>query len=89
MKFSKIMEKIDELEWNDLKNGGSDHYKTGETSIEPIDLYKSNGTLRFFALNSIIKYAFRNTNAEKPINPKDMNKIIHYACLLKASGKVK
>ena len=62
------------------KKKGSEHYKTG--GVEPIDLYKAGGMLRHFALCNIIKYAFRNRNL---INPKDMDKIIHYAEILKGS----
>lgn len=66
--------------WEDLKNKGSDHYKTGK--IEPIDLYKSSGMLRHFVLGNIIKYSFRNTDLSKPINKSDLQKVIHYAELL-------
>lgn len=69
--------------WEELKQQGSNHYKTGE--IEPIDLYRSAGTFRHFAIDSIIKYAYRNSNNEDPVNIKDMNKIIHFAELLIAS----
>lgn len=89
MKFSKVMEVIDEMAWADFKNGGSTHYKADKSGIEPIDLYKSAGTLRDFALCSIIKYAHRNTHDEKPLNQRDLDKIIHYACLLKALGREK
>ena len=66
--------------WEDLKKKGSEHYKTGE--IEPIDLYRSAGMLRHFALGSIIKYAFRNADPSKPINLKDLEKVKHYADML-------
>jgi len=66
--------------WEDLKNKGSDHYKTGK--IEPIDLYRSSGMLRHFVLGNIIKYSFRNTDLSKPVNKGDLQKIIHYAELL-------
>ena len=69
--------------WEELKQQGSNHYKTGE--IEPIDLYRSAGTFRHFAIDSIIKYAYRNSNNEDPVNINDMNKIIHFAELLIAS----
>lgn len=87
MKFNKIMEYLDEMTWNDVKNGGSDHYKNGKSHTEPIDLYVSMGTFNSFALSSIIKYAARSTSSQRPINQKDLDKIIHYACLLKAQGK--
>ena len=61
---------------------GSDHYKTG--GVEPIDLYISGGMFRHFALCCIIKYAFRNRDG---INERDMDKIIHYAKLLKQGGE--
>lgn len=72
--------------WEDLKNKGSDHYKTGK--IEPIDLYRSSGMLRHFALGNIIKYAFRNALSEK-INLNDLKKIIHYSELLIAEDEDK
>ena len=68
--------------WEELKQQGSDHYKTG--GVEPIDLYVAAGAFRHFALCSIIKYAFRNMNAEH-ISIKDMNKIIDYAQKVKAA----
>lgn len=68
-----------EDEWKELKKDGSDHYKTG--GVEPIDLYKSAGILKHFAIGSIIKYAHRNAN--RPIVEKDIDKIIHYAKMLK------
>jgi hypothetical protein len=75
-------EALKNLSWEELKANGSDHYKTG--GIEPIDLYRDAGMLRHFALCSIMKYAFRNRNAENPISHKDMDKIIDYAQKLKA-----
>mgnify|MGYP001183607194 CR=1 FL=1 len=70
--------------WDELKKNGSNHYFTG--GVEPIDLYRSGGMFRDFALCSIIKYAFRNHNPEEPISDKDMNKIIDYAQKLMAWG---
>lgn len=64
--------------WEQLKLEGSQHYKTGTT--EPIDLYKSKGVFKPFALCCISKYAMRN--ADKYLNIADMVKIIHYAELL-------
>lgn len=67
------------------KKKGSQHYKSGK--VEPIDLYKAGDMLRDFALCSIIKYAFRNRkNIVTRINKKDMDKIIHYAEILKGEG---
>ena len=68
------------MDWEELKKKGSEHYKTGQ--IEPIDLYRSSGMLRHFALGSIIKYAFRNADLSKPINLKDLEKVKHYADML-------
>jgi hypothetical protein len=69
------------MNWDDIKRHGSDHYKSG--GKEPIDLYKSAGALRHFALCSIIKYAYRNLGVagkpDEPVKNKDMEKIIHYA----------
>ena len=57
---------------------GSEHYKTG--GVEPFDLYRAGGMMRDFCAASIIKYAFRNRRAlGKPVNPKDIKKIKHYA----------
>ncbi len=67
--------------WEDIKKVGNEHYKSGE--VEPIDLYKSGDMLQDFAIGNIIKYAFRNRRSTgKPINPKDVEKIIHYAQML-------
>jgi len=69
--------------WVECKQEGSAHYKTGE--IEPIDLYRAGGMLRTFALASIIKYAFRSREViDEETFMKNMDKIIHYAELLKA-----
>ena len=68
--------------WAELKNQGSQHYKT-DGGVEPIDLYLAGGMFRQFALCSIIKYAFRNRDNEEPIKNKDMDKIIDYAQKLK------
>jgi hypothetical protein len=72
--------------WDEIKQGGSVHYKVG--GVEPIDLYRAGGALRDFALCSIIKYAFRNiqhgTDAG-PVKTRDMDKIIHYAEMLKTA----
>jgi hypothetical protein len=73
--------------WNELKQQGSAHYKTGD--VEPIDLYKSGDMLHDFALASIIKYAFRSRRVEgidRATLEKNMTKIIHYASLLKAEN---
>lgn len=70
--------------WDEIKQGGSGHYKA-DGGVECIDLYRSMGILRHFAIASIIKYAARNTGSEDPVSTKDMNKIIHYAEMLKTA----
>uniref|UniRef100_A0A6M3K4Q7 Putative structural protein n=1 Tax=viral metagenome TaxID=1070528 RepID=A0A6M3K4Q7_9ZZZZ len=77
------------MDWIDIKKRGSEHYKIDPTKIEPIDLYKDGEMLRDFAICSIIKYAYRNRKESgKPINPKDIEKIKHYAdMLLVTDGK--
>ena len=74
-----MTEPISNSEWGDLQQKGESHYKTGW--VEPIDLYKSGGILKPFAIASIIKYAFRNRN--RKIVEKDLDKIIHYAEMLR------
>lgn len=70
------------MTWDTIKQAGSAHYKTGST--EPIDLYKSGEMLRDFALCSIIKYAYRNRcQARREVSASDMDKIVHYASMLK------
>ncbi len=77
------MTKSEKNRWNKLKKKGSEHYKT--LSTEPLDLIKSGGMLRDFAIASIIKYAFRNRSKGRPdLNPKDLDKIIHYTEVLQA-----
>ena len=73
------------MTWEELKQRGSEHYKTGE--VEPIDLYRSAGMLRHFALSNIIKYAYRNANPGKSVSIKDLEKIKHYADMLIVDGK--
>jgi len=69
--------------WAELKLRGSEHYKShGE--MEPIDLIRAGGMLRAFALASIIKYAYRNSDASRPISKSDMAKIRHFAEMLEA-----
>jgi hypothetical protein len=80
----KVLKQLTEMKtWEGLKKVGSEHYKTG--GVEPIDLYRAKGIFKPFAIASIIKYAARN--AEKELNPKDMDKIIHYAMLLIAEKR--
>jgi Protein of unknwon function (DUF3310) len=73
---------MDGKKWDELKKKGSYHYKSND--VEPIDLYLSNGMFQYFALCSIIKYAYRNADGVFVSN-SDMNKIIHYAEFLKAA----
>ena len=71
--------------WDELKKEGSEHYQTGE--IEPIDLYKSIGIFRDWAIGEICQHALRNRSSEKEIlSANDMKKIIHYAELLAAES---
>lgn len=66
--------------WDELKNQGSSHYKTGGT--EPVDLYASGNMFHDFALCSIMKYAFRSRremNLETDLLIKNLEKIIDYA----------
>jgi len=67
--------------WDELKQRGSEHYKSGQ--VEPIDLYRSLGLFNDFALASIIKYAARQKT--RGLNESDLSKITHYAELLKAT----
>ena len=76
------------MNWEELKQRGSEHYKTSG-GVEPIDLYRSAGMLRHFALGCIIKYSYRNADLSKPINLEDLKKVIHYADLLIASYEEK
>jgi hypothetical protein len=71
--------------WEELKQHGSDHYKTEGT--EPIDLYRAGGMFEQFALCSIIKYAFRSRPGRQLDDVAfnaNMDKIIDYAEKLKA-----
>lgn len=74
---------MSELTWAEAKANGSVHYKTKD--IEPIDLYKAGHMFQDFALANIIKYAFRNRSSlSVHMNKRDLDKIIHYAELLKS-----
>ena len=77
------------MTWEELKQQGSDHYKTG--GVEPVDLYRAGGMFRDFALCSIIKYAFRSRLGAALTYEKfdaNMDKIIDYAQKLKASHTI-
>ena len=70
--------------WDEIKGSGSEHYKTD--GVEPIDLINSLGILKEFAIANIIKYASRNAGGKfGKVKIKDMNKIIHYAEMLKSA----
>jgi len=68
--------------WDEIKQDGSAHYKSGQ--VEPIDLYRSLGVMHIFALTSIIKYASRNLKSGNRIDVGDLDKIIHYAEIVKS-----
>ena len=69
--------------WEEVKKGGSQHYKEGE--VEPIDLYRSGGILLDWAIGEIMSHAFRNRGQiTARINPKDFEKIKHYAEIILA-----
>ena len=74
---------LKDIEWNRLKTEGSAHYHA--TDIQPIDLYKSLGLFRSWAIAEICQHALRNRDEGKPVSNKDMGKIIHYAKLLMAA----
>ena len=66
-----------------IKQRGSNHYKTGKT--EPIDLMAAGGILHDFAVGNIIKYAFRcRTQAKRSKEEikQDLEKIKHYCDIL-------
>jgi hypothetical protein len=66
--------------WDDLKQQGSEHYKTG--GVEPVDLYKAGGMLHDYCCTSMIKYAFRSrreSNIDRELLVKNMNKVIDCA----------
>ena len=67
----------------EVKQKGAEHYKTG--GVEPLDLMEAGGILQPFAVGCIIKYAFRNRRGK--VRPGDMDKIIHYAEILKELAK--
>jgi hypothetical protein len=72
--------------WDELKQEGSDHYKTG--GVEPIDLYRaitphpSHSAFAVKALADCIKYAARQLT--RGYSPADTDKMIHYLRLLRA-----
>lgn len=73
-------------EWDKLKRMGKDHYKSS-SGIEPFDLMKAGGILHDKAIGDIIGYAYRNrrlAGRSVPGTIEDMDKIIHYANVVKA-----
>jgi hypothetical protein len=81
-------EALKKIAWEELKNRGSEHYKTGE--VEPIDLYRcipihglhpSLTLLDAKALTDTIKYAYRMLT--KGANKSDCEKISHYIDMVK------
>jgi len=57
------------------------HYVGGSRKIQTLDLIDSNGDAEAFCRANIIKYASRFGRKDGK-NPKDLLKVIHYACLL-------
>jgi hypothetical protein len=76
------------MEWSEIKKEGNPAYKTG--NVEPIDLYKADGTLHDWVLNEISHHARRNIKALRTIGTEkyfsDMRKIIHYAEIMICLG---
>lgn len=71
--------------WDKIKRKGSKHYRGG---VEPIDLFRHGRLLYPFAIANIIKYAYRSRepySVDKVVD--DMNKVIHYAEMVKATVK--
>lgn len=72
--------------WEECKQKGSSHYKTG--SCEPVDLYRSAtprpeyNAFDIKALTDVIKYAFRLLT--RGYLAGDVDKIIHYMELYRA-----
>ena len=65
--------------WDELKNEGSAHYKTGEAQM--IDIYKAKGVLKPWALCEIAQHAIRNVD-KVVVSIDDLRKILHYTELL-------
>ena len=78
-----VQDEAREGAWQALKTRGSQHYRHGD--VEPIDLFRSMGILREFAICNIIKYAARNAKPSEPVSRKDMEKIKHYADMLEVA----
>ena len=77
--------------WEDLKQQGSEHYKTG--TVEPIDLYRAlephpnYNAFAIFALTNAIKYAARLLT--RGYYSRDVDKIMHYIALYRADQEEK
>ena len=73
------------MTWNEIKQFGSKHYKTGE--LEMIDLYKSEGTLHDWVINEARHHLARNLSKLNTLGTdkciEDMDKVIHYAEMIK------
>jgi hypothetical protein len=91
MDVRELLKRLDTMTWDDCKQAGSEHYKTGQ--VEPIDLYESVtphpslNALQVKALTDNIKYSYRMLT--RGMNAKDTGKIIHYAILAYVSEKKK
>lgn len=74
-------------EWMKVKRKGSKHYHGG--GLEPIDLMRAGGLLYPFAISCIMKYAYRNRKANRLVSviKEDMDKIIHYAEMVKVIAR--
>lgn len=89
MMDEKHPEKLTHKTWDELKQEGSNHYKSGKT--EPIDLYrdaKPHTSLSAFAVKALtdnIKYAYRMLTT-KGVNESDCLKMRHYTELLMAES---
>lgn len=91
MDIKRILDSLELMTWEECKQVGSEHYKTGQT--EPIDLYESCtlhpslNALQVKALTDNIKYSYRMLT--QGINKKDAGKVIHYMILALVSAAKK
>lgn len=67
------------MNWEEIKGHGSGHYREGE--VELIDLLRSGGALKHFAIGSVMKYVWRNRN-KGVISLADMEKAKHFIDML-------
>lgn len=72
------------MTWEEVKQGGSKHYKRG--AVEPIDLYQSMSpmALHHWAILEIVAHALRNISPSDTLF-KDMEKIEHYSKMIRAN----